>query len=29
MEILVLKFQAWQFGVKPAFKVAFLNDQNS
>ena len=29
MEISVLKFQACQFDEKPAFKIAFLNDQNT
>ena len=25
----VLKFQAWQFDEKSAYKIAFLNDQNT
>ena len=29
MEISVLKFQACQFDEKPAFKIAFLNDQKA
>ena len=29
MEFSVLKFQTWQFGGKPLFKIAILNDQNT